>query len=731
MATTGRLDLSVWRNDDVWEFPLRVRGPNLTGVALRGQIRLAPDTPGDPLVNLATVTVANAEGIRLASATLVDGAWTNDVRIRLNKSTRQGLPYAGELGQSTPLAWAMQIGGRTRLTGSIFILAHTIDSDTAPTDRPFGFGGASGLPSAGATLTINAEDVVALVIDGADLIGDFAGRAETAAEEAVEKAGEVAAGLASIATDAPIGPLVLDERPMRETRSTDGKLIEAVTQEGNHIVVTPAGTRRVGQDRATIAPIGPLISGERPLRAFTDQDGRVVEIETVEGGRWIETDGGLIRTEHLPPEPSRYDGEVYAFVGGEQTRKIRYPADEDVWLFLIGLGQSNMMGQNTSGTAVVGATPLYPDNAWMFEGGPRRNDALPNRTLVPLIETTTAGQRETPASGWANHLIRDVEAATGRRPNTLSVVCALGATPYVGLNRGSPTYAALLRALDDGVAAIRAKGGRRIITMVAWTQGQNDAGGGWQTPTRYRRQMQQMVRQLRGDIVERTGETEAPVVYFVQEGSQQFADPFYAPVVQADVLLDGVDQMALAGPEYSMPHWDLYHLSGIGQSYHGQMIARASLHEQFGQGWRAIKPYASYWTAANEVVLDFDLPTGAAPLVIDTSGTIVATTGLTTTAGFLFDDGSGGPPAITNVQIVATGPYAGMAVKLTLAAPPTGPRRRVGYALKRDASQSGAYPGQLGPELGPRGLLRGSLGHVNLYDASTQYDWCNSFMMDV
>lgn len=46
MATTGTLDLRIWRNDDVYEYPLRVIGPNLTGAAMRAQVRLYRDAPG-------------------------------------------------------------------------------------------------------------------------------------------------------------------------------------------------------------------------------------------------------------------------------------------------------------------------------------------------------------------------------------------------------------------------------------------------------------------------------------------------------------------------------------------------------------------------------------------------------------------------------------------------------------------------------------------------------------
>jgi hypothetical protein len=136
--TTARHDLTVWRNDDVFEYPLRVIGPDLTSVDLRMQARLQGDTPGLPALDLSKVTNGNAEGIRVAGVTTVDGVKHNDVRIRINKSTMQNpakFPYAGGIGDTSWLEYAFLIGGRTRLTGKIFVPPHPYGSDNAPTNR--------------------------------------------------------------------------------------------------------------------------------------------------------------------------------------------------------------------------------------------------------------------------------------------------------------------------------------------------------------------------------------------------------------------------------------------------------------------------------------------------------------------------------------------------------------------------------------------------------------------
>ncbi|KQM92238.1 hypothetical protein ASE70_15095 [Sphingomonas sp. Leaf22] len=199
MATTATLDLSIWRNDDVYEYPLRVIGPDLTGVGMRAQIRLERDTPGNPAVALDLVTVANAEGIRLAGVDFVDGRFINDVRLRLNKATRIGLPYQGEIGDAATMQWVLAIGGRTRIVGRVFVLAHALDSNDAPAQRAVAFGAQEArMPSQGSTLTIAGDDVTTLVIDGADLIGSIVDQATADAATAAEAAAVTTAAVPPI-----------------------------------------------------------------------------------------------------------------------------------------------------------------------------------------------------------------------------------------------------------------------------------------------------------------------------------------------------------------------------------------------------------------------------------------------------------------------------------------------------------------------------------------------------
>jgi len=186
MATTARLDLSVWRNDDVYEFPLRVRGIDLTDANYLMEIRLGPDVPGSPLIRLEKVTNGNAEGLRLAGVTTTNGIVESDLRIRINKTTRQALPYSGEVGDSARLAYALVLYGVTILTGGFIVLASPYASDAAPVNRPLTGNSLPShpLPAAGALLVVTDTGGATVSIDGVDQLSVVVEAAEAARDEA-------------------------------------------------------------------------------------------------------------------------------------------------------------------------------------------------------------------------------------------------------------------------------------------------------------------------------------------------------------------------------------------------------------------------------------------------------------------------------------------------------------------------------------------------------------------
>jgi hypothetical protein len=201
---TGRLDLTAWRNDDWYEYPLRVRGIDITGIALVMEVRRTGDTSGPALIALAKVidgqngATFETQGIHLRSVTIVDGVAISDVRIRMDRATLRAMPYYGELGQAADFEYAFLIGGRTRLVGKFVLPAHAYGSDNADEDRPesTGFVSQSGVPDAGATLSISQDGGATVSIDGADLVSITAEEARAAADNA----NQALAGIQAIAT---------------------------------------------------------------------------------------------------------------------------------------------------------------------------------------------------------------------------------------------------------------------------------------------------------------------------------------------------------------------------------------------------------------------------------------------------------------------------------------------------------------------------------------------------
>lgn len=108
MIVAGVLPLSGSRWTP-FEAELRLNGLNLTGAAMLAQVRLTPDTPGAPLVDLPTVATNNTQGIRLVRVEVIDFAPVSTIVIRINEPIMEALPAAPELGHDTVLAWDLHI----------------------------------------------------------------------------------------------------------------------------------------------------------------------------------------------------------------------------------------------------------------------------------------------------------------------------------------------------------------------------------------------------------------------------------------------------------------------------------------------------------------------------------------------------------------------------------------------------------------------------------------------
>ncbi len=172
-----------------------LKGFDATGVAMRAQVRLGGDVPGVPLVDLKTVSNANAEGLRLVSVSVTDGVPTSHVEMVINETTLEGLPYSGEIGSPTPLAWDWQVtlaGRKLRIAKGEFIITGdgVTGADNAPVDRPERWSTSGSFMTGmrtSATLTFG-DTRIEVTIDGGELVSRAADAARAARDAALAAA---------------------------------------------------------------------------------------------------------------------------------------------------------------------------------------------------------------------------------------------------------------------------------------------------------------------------------------------------------------------------------------------------------------------------------------------------------------------------------------------------------------------------------------------------------------
>ena len=263
MANFARYDMTVERNDEVSEVIVRVRGLDLTSQSLAMEVRLAEDTPGAPLIELGKTD--QAQGLFIASVTVVNGVPQTDLRVRIDKAIRQGLPYSGELGDPARLAYALVIGGITRLRGAFVILASAYDSDNAPSSRPASYGGTqTSAGSSGVLIAIDQTDGVVLVVDGAEVLASYADDAAGSAAEARADADRIVGNASQII---PLCEIAVERNSTGETQ---------------YIVTNPAGFDITKQGKLFRALIPATNLNASPTLNIRDREIRPVFFQVAE-----------------------------------------------------------------------------------------------------------------------------------------------------------------------------------------------------------------------------------------------------------------------------------------------------------------------------------------------------------------------------------------------------------------------------------------------------------------
>ncbi|WP_228263035.1 sialate O-acetylesterase [Klebsiella pneumoniae] len=498
----------------------------------------------------------------------------------------------------------------------------------------------------------------------------------------------------------------------------DGKYYELLTQQESELYA-------LGREGS----VPQFIGGEKVWRMTVDSTtNQIVEAYTVGGKHWIYSDGGLVAVNNgNGGGGGDDDANQLPEYGLHLSGSTVYPYSETVpvCFIFVTAGQSNARGYcPDADQTIVAATPIYPDNAFMLSGGVRRTGTR-STTLVPLVEAVSGTDKETAASGLANSFIRDMAAATGVMPRTLSIVCAQSGQAYEYQKRGNQVYQYLLDSIEDCVTACKARGWLPIVLCVDWMQGESDEDWSGLREGMYEARLHQYQRQVISDIVARTGQIEPPIIAitqlgYVNDGHGAFTGQ-YARL--ASTRLHGKEQFRLVNSLYQYDFIsDGLHLTCAGQNRRGAAVARALIQEWFTSGWYGMVPTSFVWNSPTQIQINVPSYTN---LTIDTTN--ISTDGLAN-YGFNYTDESASPPAISSVAISSDG----KGVLINLASAPTGRFGRVSYATVENPLQSGATVKPSGKTLGARGCVRSSAGIAWVYDTSvTLYDWLPAFRINV
>ncbi|MEZ6713689.1 sialate O-acetylesterase [Klebsiella pneumoniae] len=498
----------------------------------------------------------------------------------------------------------------------------------------------------------------------------------------------------------------------------DGKYYELLTQQESELYA-------LGREGS----VPQFIGGEKVWRMTVDSTtNQIVEAYTVGGKHWIYSDGGLVAVNNgSGGGGGDDDANQLPEYGLHLSGSTVYPYSETVpvCFIFVTAGQSNARGYcPDADQTIVAATPIYPDNAFMLSGGVRRTGTR-STTLVPLVEAVSGTDKETAASGLANTFIRDMAAATGVMPRTLSIVCAQSGQAYEYQKRGNQVYQYLLDSIEDCVTACRARGWLPIVLCVDWMQGESDEDWSGLREGMYESRMRQYQRQITSDIIARTGQNEPPIIAitqlgYVNDGHTAFTGQ-YARLSATKLHNHGQFRCVNTLYQYDFIS-DGLHLTCAGQNRRGAAVARAIIQEWFTSGWYGMVPTGFVWNSPTQIQINVPAYTN---LVLDT--TTINTSGLAN-YGFSYTDETGAPPAISSIAISSDG----KGVLINLASAPTGRFGRVSYATVENALQSGATVKPSGRTLGARGCVRSSAGITWVYDTSvTLYDWLPAFRINV
>jgi hypothetical protein len=416
------------------------------------------------------------------------------------------------------------------------------------------------------------------------------------------------------------------------------------------------------------------------------------------------------------------------------STSLAAPTYEQTWYIVGAYGQSNSMGRNVLTNAedtIISTTPLYPQHALMLASGTQANGVV-QTSLVPLVEASSNGGRETLLSGCVNHIIAALDAAGLTRPHFIAFTAGQSGQPLTNLGRGTQGYNRFLAAVRSARDLARAAGGRPVFLWAPFIQGENETDSSITSAARHAARLERLRRHLEEDVRAITSQREpfGFIVVNTAHTGKATANPTTTltqhRIWEAFRMLEGHPNFRFAGPMYQFPSSDVIHLSSQGQYDLGHQVGRVQTAEIFGQGWTHVRDTSHRWISATQFEVDFALPRDSDTVLLDKSGAVVSITDIPGFFGLQVVDGTGSPPLITAVD-TTNGGYTNRTLRFTLDKAPGGVG---GILLCNGMTRNVGVVEQDGPLVGARSCIRTAAGTTSL-QGTTNYDWCIPFVRNL
>ncbi|WIA56542.1 hypothetical protein N6H05_01570 [Sphingobium sp. WTD-1] len=535
-------------------------------------------------------------------------------------------------------------------------------------------------------------------------------------------------------------------QPDRTMAAADAELARLAAQADDAVVVEDI-VPLVGMfDNFTTDPDGRLVSGWIGNREFEYQAGFLVEklrapapdiVPLVGLFDHYECDstGRLISGKEITGPTKAAVGGVVLEVGGaatvaakpalaygyNATTGLSFPTEAMVVYLIIVMGQSLAGGYNSNADDnPVTTVAEHPGYALMPGANPWPEDTVFN-SFSDLIEVKkdSTHNKESICAGMADAIMRRMQADLGFKQQIIFANCAWGGTSYAGnpggtgLKEGGIPWRFLQNLIVNARAVAAGQGKRLEVLNACILLGEQDTTYGTTAAT-YRRDMVQWHTAF-ADIIRRLNpEQDRTPLFFVSQTDRPKdvgAKDTDIPVAMGQLTAPELSPyVRTVGPIYwTDDSGDKVHPSCRAYRRIGQMFGHVICEDQFGRGLDPLKVIDAWWQSPTVARVRYTMP-----IAIEATDEKVKISNLGAGKGINFVDGSGAPPEITGIAVVAD---AADTIEITLAAPPAGLRPRFFIANRGTEAGVGRLAG------GRSGIRSAAEYSTDPQDGAVLYHW--------